>query len=111
LRITLTERRTPIPEKIIFAGGNAYRLGSNHFGNEIELRNRFGLTRLALLPRTVLVEIACSPLTTGPSHLISLGSPLLNSSNAWDCARKMARIESGESHLSMAVANGWLRRS
>jgi hypothetical protein len=25
-RVTLTERRTPIPEKITFAGGNAWRL-------------------------------------------------------------------------------------
>ena len=83
--------------------------GSNHFGNGI--LNWFGLTRLAPALRTVLVEMACNPLTTGLSHLINLGSPFLNSSKAWDCSWNIARIESGDSHPWMAVASGWLQRS
>ena len=75
------------------------------------MRNLFGLTRLAPTLRTVLVEIAFSPLTIGLSHLINLGLPFLNSSNAWDCAWNIARIESGDLHLSMVAASGWLRRS
>jgi len=59
----------------------------------------------------VSVEIVCNPLTTGLSHLINLGLPFLNSSKAWDCAWNIARMSSGDLHLSMSAASGWLQRS
>jgi hypothetical protein len=62
------------------------------------------LTRLAPALIAVLVEMGCSPLTMDVSNLINFGSPCLNSSNAWDFFLNIARIESGDSHLSSILA-------
>ena len=40
------------------------------------------LTKLAPALMAALVEMACSPLTMGVSHLINFGSPFLNSSKS-----------------------------
>ena len=64
------------------------------------------LTRLAPALMTALVDMAYNLLTSGPSHLINLGSPFLNSSNARDCFWNMARTASGDSHLSIMQASG-----
>lgn len=55
--------------------------------------------------------MAYNPLTTGASHLISLGSPFLDSWKACDCLWNRARTASGDSHLLIAAASGCLRRS
>ena len=102
-RVTRTERRMPIPENICFAGGNAWRQTMKYVDTRIEFWVR--LTRLGPVLMTALVEMACSALTTGASHLINFGSPFLNSSNAWDCSLNIARIESVDSHLSSILAS------
>ena len=75
------------------------------------MQYRVELTRLAPALRTAQVEMAYNPLTTGASHLVNLGSPFLDSWKAWDCLWNRARTASGDSHLSIAAARGWLRRS
>jgi len=102
-RVTRMERRMPIPENIYFAGGNAWRQALKYVGTRIGFWIR--LTRLGPVLMTALVEMACSALTTGASHLINFGSLFLNSSNAWDCSLNIARIESGDSHLSSILAS------
>ena len=76
-RVTRTERRTPIPARIGFEGGNAWGKELKDIGNGIGYWVR--LTRLAPALLAALLEMACSPLTMGVSHLINFGSPFLNS--------------------------------
>ena len=99
-----TDRRIQIPEKIAFAGGNTWITVFKY--NEQMVWNTAGLTRQVLSLRTSLLERASSTLTTGPSHLNNLVSPLLNSSNSRACSWNISRIESGPSQLSILSASG-----
>ena len=70
-----------------------------------------GLTIQVLMPTATLVQIACKPSTIGLSHLISLGSPFLNSSNATACFSNIANTSSGERQQSIMAVSGWSERA
>jgi hypothetical protein len=106
------DKRTLIPEKTADAGTNTFTMTALE---KTARRQKyfFGTYEVdtGAKGRTSSLRESIQTADEGQSHLNSLWSPFLNSSNLLACSQKIARVDSAESHALIFEASGWLRRS
>ena len=101
-----TERRTPTPANITFAGENTCQINMRQM---LDYFHGPRYTRLTLSPS--VSEKAYRTFTVGSSHLDHRSLLLWDRSSPCTCNWRTARTALGESQAWSCTASGWARRS